>query len=106
MTGNQRIVILSMLSSIITSVVGSVLLIPLYDSLGAAIAAAAAVCVANTVQLLVGYQLLQSWPYNRQYLKPLIAGSASTAAAFLAGMVLPLPEGPFKKYSSLLRSFL
>jgi O-antigen/teichoic acid export membrane protein len=93
MTGHQNWVFLAMLGSAVAGVVGNVVLVPDYGILGAGIATATALLVANTVQVVLVHRLLGFLPYNRQYLRPLVTGSASAAITLLAKVVLPLPGG-------------
>jgi O-antigen/teichoic acid export membrane protein len=93
MTGHQNWIFLAMLGSAVAGVVGNVVLVPAYGILGAGIATATALLVANTVQVVLVHRLLGFLPYNRQYLRPLATGSASAAITLLAKVVLPLPGG-------------
>jgi O-antigen/teichoic acid export membrane protein len=93
MTGHQNWILLAMLGSAVAGVVGNVVLVPAYGILGAGIATAAALLVANTVQVVFIRRLLGFFPYNRQYLRSLVAGCASAAITLLAKVVIPLPGG-------------
>jgi O-antigen/teichoic acid export membrane protein len=66
-------------------------LVPGLGMLGAALGMAAAITTENTGTMLAVKWRLGFWPYNWSWLKPLAAGLLSAAAAYLAGVVLPLP---------------
>ena len=51
---------------------------------------ATAIITENTATLVAVRQRIGFWPYNWAWLKPLVAGLLSAAAAFLAQLVLPL----------------
>lgn len=93
MTGNQRVFLLTILVSTMISLGGSVVLVPPYGAMGAAIATATGVVLFNVASVLFVRRLLGVWPYNRQYLKPLAAGGLAAAGMLLARLAFPLPEG-------------
>jgi O-antigen/teichoic acid export membrane protein len=93
MTGNQRVFMLAILGSAIVSLGGSAALVPLYGIIGAGVATAAGVALLSIATVLVVHRLLEVWPYNRQYVKPLIAGGLPAGVVFLVRSVFPLPEG-------------
>ncbi len=93
MTGHQKVFMLTTLVSAVTGLVGSLMLVPLYGVLGAAVAAASAIVLANATALLSIRRLLSFWPYSYQYLKPLVAGLLAGCVTFFLKLALPLPEG-------------
>jgi O-antigen/teichoic acid export membrane protein len=93
MTGNQRFFMLAILGSTVVSLAGSVALTPPYGAMGAAVATGVGVVLFNVASVLFVRRLLGVWPYSHQYLKPLAAGSLAAAVAFVARLVLSLPEG-------------
>ncbi len=93
MTGNQKIFLLAILGSTVVSLAGSVALVRPYGPMGAAVATALGVVLFNVASVLFVRRLLGVWPYNRQYLKPLAAGSLAAAGVLLARSVLSLPQG-------------
>ena len=99
MTENQNVV---MVATAVAAVVGlsvSVLLIwaaPTAEGkiLGAAIGMASGIVTENTATLLAVRRRLGFWPYNVAWLKPLAAGLAAAALAYLTGALVPLPVLP------------
>jgi O-antigen/teichoic acid export membrane protein len=67
-------------------------LVPGLGILGAALGMAAAIITENTGTMVAVKWRLGFWPYNWSWLKPLAAGLLAAAAAYLAGVVLPLPN--------------
>jgi len=93
MTGRQNIFMITILSSTAVSIAGSVPLVYLYGAVGAAVATAAGLVVFNVASVLFVRRLLGVWPYNSQYLKPLVAGSLGAAVVLVARLALTPPEG-------------
>jgi O-antigen/teichoic acid export membrane protein len=93
MTGHQRIVLFSTLVSAGAVVGLCLLLIPHYDMLGAAVATAAAVILANAMTLVFVRWRLDFWPYSREYAKPTLAGLVAAACVYLAQLTLTPPPG-------------
>lgn len=93
MTGHEKTVMWARLGSALVSVVAGVALIPPYGLLGAAAAASTGIFLVNALTLFYLRRLLGFWPYNNQYLKPLLAGLVALGGAMLAGWMLPLPGG-------------
>ena len=96
MTENQNVV---MVATAIAAVIGlSVSIVLIWSAstsegkiLGAAIGMATGIVFENTANLLAVRRRLGFWPYNLAWLKPLVAGLAAAAAAYLVGVLLPLP---------------
>jgi hypothetical protein len=59
--------------------------------LGAAVGMAAAIVTENAATLVAVRRRLGFWPYNLAWMKPLIAGLAAAALAFVVGLVMSLP---------------
>jgi O-antigen/teichoic acid export membrane protein len=59
--------------------------------LGAAAGMSSAILTENTATLLAVKRRLGFWPYNLAWMKPLAAGLAAAALAFVVGLLLPLP---------------
>jgi O-antigen/teichoic acid export membrane protein len=99
MTENQNVV---MVATAVAAVIGlSVSVILIWSAstsegkiLGAAIGMATGIVVENTATLLAVRRRLGFWPYNLAWLKPLVAGLAAAAAAYLVGVLVPLPVLP------------
>jgi O-antigen/teichoic acid export membrane protein len=66
-------------------------LVPSLGMLGAALGMASAIVTENTGTLLAVRRRLGYWPYNWAWLKPISAGLAAAALAFVVGLLLPLP---------------
>ena len=93
MTGNQRRVMIATVSSTIGGVAVTFALVPAYGFIGAAAASAAAIVVSNTILLVFVRRILGLWPYDRGYVKPVLAGALTIAGCYLLKSVLPLPTG-------------
>jgi O-antigen/teichoic acid export membrane protein len=92
MTGNQNLAMVATAAAALVGVAVSFALVPGLGMLGAALGMAAAITTENTGTMLAVKWRLGFWPYNWSWLKPLVAGLLSAAAAYLAGVVLPLPN--------------
>ena len=96
MTENQNVV---MVATAIAAIIGlsvSIVLITLAPTpqgkiLGAAIGMASGIVVENTATLLAVRRRLGFWPYDRTWLKPLLAGLIAGALAFAVNLLLPVP---------------
>jgi O-antigen/teichoic acid export membrane protein len=91
MTGNQNVAMVATATAALVGVAVSFALVPSLGMLGAALGMAAAITSENTGTMLAVKRRLGFWPYSWAWLKPLAAGILAAAAAFLAGLVLPLP---------------
>ena len=67
--------------------------IPVWGTLGAAAAAAIAVSLVSVAQLIQVYWLLGIWPYDRTFLKPLIAAAVVAVAGIATSRLLPHGAG-------------
>jgi O-antigen/teichoic acid export membrane protein len=91
MAGRARLSVLNSLLFLGLSLVLDLLLIPRWGVLGAAIANASALAAVNLLRLVQVRHGLGISPYDRRFLRPLAAGLAALAVAWL----LPLPAlGP------------
>ena len=90
MTGNTWLDTANSFVSLMLVLTFSALLIPGMGMTGAAIAAASGVVVINVIQTLEVLVLFRFLPYNRTFIKPIVAGAISAAAAYL------LAHGLFK----------
>jgi O-antigen/teichoic acid export membrane protein len=93
MTGHQNTVMLATFGSGATSIAASVALVPFYGMLGAGVAMAGGLVLQNSVTLVRVRQVLGVWPYNREYLKPLIAGLLAASVSFLLRSLAPALTG-------------
>jgi O-antigen/teichoic acid export membrane protein len=93
MTGHHNAVMLATFGSGATSIAASVALVPFYGMLGAGVAVAAGLVLQNLVTLVRVRQVLGVWPYNREYLKPLVAGLLAVSGSFLLRSMAPVLTG-------------
>lgn len=93
MTGYQKLVMWTRLGAAVTTVAAGLALVPLYGVMGAAVAAAAGLILANVITLFSVERLLGFWPYSRRYLNSLAAGLVASGTVWLLQRTLPLPEG-------------
>ena len=96
MTENQNIVMVATAVAALIGLSVSVVLITLAPTpdgkiLGAAIGMASGIAVENTATLLAVRRRLGFWPYDRTWLKPLLAGLIAAALAFAVNLLLPVP---------------
>lgn len=93
MTGNQRVVMAATVTATAAGIVLCVALVPRFGIVGAAVASAASVVLINTVTLTTVRRRLGYVPYDRAYLKPLLAGLLASAGLLAVKAALPLPAG-------------
>jgi O-antigen/teichoic acid export membrane protein len=92
MTGYQRIVMYATLGSAAAAAVLNLLFVPAFGILGAAVATALALILANVVNLFFVRRRFSFWPYSRQYAKPALAGLLASAVVYLAQQAFPVPS--------------
>ena len=97
MTGRSKLHLLNSIVGVITTVSLSLLFIPRWGAFGAAIAAAVSLTVDNALALLEVFILYRLWPYNRGFVKPLIASLMAAAITF--GVNHWIPTGPTLSFS-------
>jgi O-antigen/teichoic acid export membrane protein len=90
MTDNQNYAMIATSVSAIVGVIVSLILIPRFDVLGAAIGMATAIIVENTGTMSAVKWRLGYWPVNAMWLKPLTAGAISGTVTYLLKVNLPL----------------
>jgi O-antigen/teichoic acid export membrane protein len=90
MTDNQNYAMIATSVSAIVGVIVSLILIPRFDVLGAAIGMATAIIVENTGTMSAVKWRLGYWPVNVMWLKPLTAGAISGTVTYLLKVNLPL----------------
>jgi O-antigen/teichoic acid export membrane protein len=94
MTGNQNFAMIATAVAAVTGVVVSLILIPRYEILGAAIGMATAIIMENTGTMVAVKWRLGFWPFNLVWLKPLAAGAIAAGATYLVSALATLPGGP------------
>jgi O-antigen/teichoic acid export membrane protein len=90
MTGNQNYAMIATSAAAITGVVASLILIPRFEVMGAAIGMATAIIVENTGTMSAVKWRLGYWPVNFMWLKPLTAGAVAGVVTYLLKVTLPL----------------
>ncbi|QIN81733.1 oligosaccharide flippase family protein [Rubrobacter tropicus] len=94
MTGNQNFAMIATSVAAVTGVVVSLILIPRYEILGAAIGMATAIITENTGTMAAVKWRLGFWPFNLAWLKPLAAGAIAATATYAITLFVILPGGP------------
>ena len=89
MTGHQRQFMSISLLALLSNVALSLLLTPLLGLVGAVLASATAITLLYVGGLIRMYFTLRLWPYDRRYLKGLVA-TAATIVSLFALRLLPL----------------
>lgn len=84
MTGYGKIKMINSIITVIVTLVLYTLLIPKWGMVGAAAATGLAIAIVNIINTVQVYRLLGLWAYNRDFIKPIIAG----IAAFLVTLFL------------------
>ena len=90
MTDNQNYAMVATSAAAITGVIASLVLIPRFDVMGAAIGMATAIIVENTGTMSAVKWRLGYWPVNAMWLKPLTAGAVAGGVTYLLKVSLPL----------------
>ena len=94
MTGYTKLKLLNAVVRLGLSLVLSVLLIPQWGVLGAAAAALIVVGTTNLMRLAEVFILFRMLPYNLSFVKPLTAGFVALLAALGTNMLLPVATHP------------
>jgi O-antigen/teichoic acid export membrane protein len=94
MTGNQNFAMIATSVAAVTGVVVSLILIPRYEILGAAIGMATAIITENTGTMAAVKWRLGFWPFNLAWLKPLSAGAIAASVTYGITLLVTLPGGP------------
>ena len=91
MSEKEKIVMYNTIGISILNILLNGILIPRYGMNGAATATALSIVLINLIMLIQVYKYLNIHPYNRNYLKPIVAGTV-TAAIILCGKFLSIFE--------------
>jgi O-antigen/teichoic acid export membrane protein len=90
MSDNTQLNLLNSVLAVVLTLVFNIWLVPSFGVLGAAIASTSAGAVINVARLLEVFLLFRILPYNRDFIKPVIAGLAAIAVTLSAKQwVLP-----------------
>jgi O-antigen/teichoic acid export membrane protein len=90
MTGNQNYAMIATSTAAITGVIVSLILIPRFEVMGAAVGMGTAIIVENTGTMSAVKWRLGYWPVNFMWLKPLTAGAVAGVVTYLLKVTLPL----------------
>jgi len=90
MTGYTRLKLLNNIVSVVVSIALNVLLIPRFGVVGAAISALAVMSTVNALRIFQVYYLLKLIPYNRTFLKPIIAGLVTGILSYSLSRIYPI----------------
>ena len=88
MSGYTIVKLLNATISVGLAIALNLLLIPSFGIIGAAIAAASAVGIVNLLRVVQVRILVGVSPYNRDFLKPIVAGFAAAAATLVVGVLM------------------
>ena len=94
MTENQNLTMIATAIAAVTGVVVSLILVPQFGLLGAAIGMATAIITENTGTMSAVKWRLGYWPFNLAWLKPLAAGIIAAVATYAITAFVTLPGGP------------
>ncbi len=92
MTGHSKLRLLNSSVQLVVVIGLNLLLIPRWGLIGAAIAALVGVTITNSLRLFQVWFLFRLIPYDRSFVKPILAAVAATAAGLVAGRWLPGTE--------------
>jgi O-antigen/teichoic acid export membrane protein len=90
MTGHTRLKLLNSILRLGLYLGLDVLLIPRWGIIGAAVAVMAGEGVVNLLRLIQVYVLFKILPFNRGFLKPVVAAVVAAGGALLLGLWLPV----------------
>ena len=94
MTGNQNYAMIATTIAAATGVVVSLVLVPRFGLIGAAIGMGTAIVTENTGTMAAVKWRLGFWPFNLAWLKPLAAGAIAATATYAITALVTLPGGP------------
>ena len=94
MTENQNLTMIATAIAAVTGVVASLVLVPPFGLLGAAIGMATAIITENTLTMSAVKWRLGYWPFNLAWLKPLAAGVIAGVSTYAITLFVTLPGGP------------
>jgi O-antigen/teichoic acid export membrane protein len=94
MSGHSRLTLMNTMVAVSLSLIVSILLIPTWGIIGAAVAAASSLAVVSGLRLLQIYRLLSLWPYDREFVKPLLATAVALCIGLAARYLVPVESIP------------
>ena len=84
MTDYNRLNLFNAILNLILSLSLDIALIPRYGAIGAAVAGAITIVFVNVLRLIQTYRVLRIHPYNKTFIKPIIAGIGTALASLVA----------------------
>jgi O-antigen/teichoic acid export membrane protein len=88
MTGNTWLNTINSLAAVGVGLFLAITLIPSYGMVGATTAITLSLAILNTVRTIEVFVLFRLSPYNRSFIKPITAGAAGAAVAYLLSQTL------------------
>lgn len=85
MTGKQNVEMVNSIVLVAVNIVLNYFLIPIYGSLGAAVATGVSIVAINFIRLFEVYMFYRIHPYNMEYIQGIVSGMIAVSALFLAG---------------------
>jgi O-antigen/teichoic acid export membrane protein len=104
MAGYSKLNLINSIALTVVTLALDLLLIPTWGIIGAAIATGVSVVAMNIIQTIQVYKLVKLWPYNRSFIKPVLAGVGAFLAILLVNRVAP--SNTHLAYLALKISFL
>ncbi len=93
MTGRAKIILVNSIATVIINVTLALVLIPRFDIVGAAVAAALTVIIINMIGLIEVYWLMKISPYRWDILKPLVAGGIASLIGIVSMRFIHVGHG-------------
>ena len=95
MTGHSNLAFLNTVAALILNLSLNLILIPAWGLVGAALATGFTVATVGVVRLFQVYWLQKVWPYNWEFVKPLVAGVVSAGVGLLVRHLVPAEQNLF-----------
>lgn len=83
MTGHSRLTFANSIIYLVTNIALDLLLIPAWGGIGAALAVTVTDVIINILRTVQVFVLFRIWPYNRSFLKPVIASVVAGGTTYL-----------------------
>jgi len=83
MTGHSRLTFANSIIYLVSNIALDLLFIPRWGGVGAALAVTLSRVLINTLRIVEVFVLFRIWPYDRSFLKPIIASLAASGATYL-----------------------
>ena len=89
MTGHSKLSFLNTIVIVLLSMILSLVLIPAWGLIGAAVATLLSSVIINVARLFQVYWLQKTWPYNMDYVKPILASAAALGVGLVMRYLAP-----------------